>query len=171
MLLTTYAPQLSPSYAVAPICLPRLSMVEPYRASLLGAILQEDGGEGPSSEEPNTTDCFAIRARAQTPPSSAKMGKRSLLTGLSWSSCDEEARSSPRDMSRALTAFHPSLPSPVLSPPSLRARSSSRRSSPGAFGATHVPSLRAIPSGAPPVDVVPARAQRVGAFLKMRKSV
>ena len=152
MLLKTYDPQLSPSRSVSPICLRRHSMVEPYEASLLGAVSL--------SATPSTSSVEMERLLQMGPIETHPRDSFEIRAGTSWSLFDEEALSTPRDLS-SLTAFHPSFPAPALSPQSIR----SRKSSTGALEDKH-----SLPSCAPPVGVIPPpRAERVGPRLKMRK--
>jgi len=159
MLFKTYDSQLSPSRAVSPICLRRHSMVEPCKASLLGAVSL--------STTPPTSSVEMERLLQMGSIDNHPRDSFEIRAGTSWSLFDEEALSTPRDSS-ALTAFHPSVPSPALSPQSSRLLSSSRCSSTGALEDKHSPSL---PSCAPPVDVIPPRAELVGPRMKMRKTL
>ena len=156
MLLNTYYFHLSPSRAVSPICLRRLSKIEPYKASLLGAVSLSTTNSTSSAEMER---CLQMRPIDDHLPKSFE-----TRGGTSWSSFDEEALGIPMGSSAPI-AFRPSLPSPELSPRSIRALSSSCRSSTGALENT--PSL-SLPSCAPPVDVIPPR---VGPRMKMRKTL
>jgi len=146
MLCKTYDSQLSPSNAVSPICLRRNTMVEPYKASLLGAVSLSTT---PSTSSVEMERLLQMGSIDNQPPDSFK-----IRAGTSWSLFDEEALSIPRDSS-ALTAFHPSFPSPALSSQSTRVLAFSHDSSTSALKGKNSPSF---PSFAPPVDVIPPSA-------------